>query len=221
MRPEKWQRNTIFEAVVAGGLDPVECTFDYDDAGGRITHAPSGSFFLLEGDPGHYTATAVVGEGPQWPSESFSWTNVEERVRRWAEEVKRDIDTPDLWAELQREPKILQAAGYEDVENTTFTSDERAEIAAQLRQIKEYVKETYSLPDAQVLALEAKLDDIEEAAGRIGRKDWLLLFYGVMFTVIVTGLLPREVVQKILAMALHGLAHLLGGGGPPQIPPAT
>jgi hypothetical protein len=63
MRPEKWQRNAIFKAVAAGGLDARECAFDYDDAGGRITHVPSESYFLLEGDPGHYSATAVVGEG--------------------------------------------------------------------------------------------------------------------------------------------------------------
>ena len=74
-----------------GGLDARECTFDYDDAGGRITHVPSDSYFLLEGDPGHYSATAVVGEGPAWPSESFSWAKVDERVRRWAEVEAKDF----------------------------------------------------------------------------------------------------------------------------------
>ena len=222
MRPAKWQRNAIFEAVLGGGLDALECTFDYDDAGGRITHVPSGSCFLIEGDAVRYTTTAVVGEGPAWPSESFSWAKVDERVRRWAEEVTRDVDTPDLWADLQREREILAGAPYEDVENTPFTLDEQAEIADQVRQIKEFVKATYSLSAAKMLTLEAKLDDIEAAAGRIGRKDWQLLLYGVMFTVIVTVLLPPEAVQHILAMVLHGLDHLFSGGsGPPQLPPTT
>jgi len=71
-----------------------------------------------------------------------------------------------------------------------------------------------------MLSVEAKLDEIEAAAGRIGRKDWQLLFCGVTFTVIVTGLLPPEAVQHILAMALQGLDHLFGDGGrPPQLPP--
>jgi hypothetical protein len=222
MRPAKWQRNAIFEAVAEGGLDPRECTFDYDEAGGRVTHVPSRSYFLLEGDAGHYTATAVVGENPPWPSESYTWGNLEERVRRWAEEVNRDVDTPDLWAELQREREILPGAQYEDVENTPFSSDEQADIAAQLRQIKEFVRNTYSLSEEQMRSLEAKLGNIEAAAGRIGRKDWLLLLYGSMFSVIVTELLPPGAVRSILEMALRGLAHLFDVGSiPPQLPPLT
>jgi hypothetical protein len=218
----KWQRNAIFDAVVAGKLDPRRCNFEYGDAGVRLTHVASESYFLLEGDPGHYTATAVVGEGPGWPTETFSWTKVEERVQRWAEEVKRDVDTPDLWAELQHEREILTGARYADIENTPFTADEQAQITDQIRQIKELVKKTYSLTEAQMRSLEAKLDYIDAAAGHVGRKDWLLLLCGVMLTVIVGDLLSPEAVQYILSTALHGLDHLFGSGSiPPQLPPTT
>jgi hypothetical protein len=219
MRPEKWQWNAIFEAV-AGGLDARECTLEYDDSRVRITHVPSKSSFLLEGNPGHYTATAVVGDAAPRPSESFTWAKVEERVQQWAEEVERDVATPDLWADLQRERQIITGARYEDVENTPFTSEEQAEIAQQLRQIKEFVRKTYPLSETQVLDLEARLDVIEAAAGRIGRKDWLLLVGGVMAGVIITDLLPPGAVRHILLMLLHGLEHLFGGWDlPPQLPP--
>jgi hypothetical protein len=223
VEPQKWQRNAMFEAVAAGGLDAREYTLQYDDMEASIIHVPSASFFLLEGEAGHYTTTAVVGEMPTLGQlDAYTWAKVEERVRRWAEDVKRDDETPDLWAELQRERKILAGACYEDVENTPFTSDEQAEIAEQLRQIKEYAKKTYSLTQAQMLSLNARFDELEAAAGRIGRKDWLLLFLGVMFTVIVTDLLPPEAVQHILGMALQGLDHLFGGWGrPPQLQPIT
>jgi hypothetical protein len=165
----------------------------------------------------------VVGDSALlWPYEAFTWTKVPEKVRQWAEEVKRDVDTPDLWADLQREREILAGARYEAVENTLFTLDEQAQIAKQLREIKEYLKKTYSLSGEQMSRVEAKLDEAEEAACRIGRKDWLLLFCGVMFTLIVTGLLPPEAVQHIILIAVHGLDHLLGGGGrPPELPPMT
>ena len=61
MRLEKWQRNAIFNAVVAGDLDPRECSFDYDDAWVRITHRPSGSYFLLEGDALRYNGNPSSG----------------------------------------------------------------------------------------------------------------------------------------------------------------
>lgn len=217
MQPPKWQRNAIFRAVEAGGLEARECTFDYGEEDSRITHVPSGSYFLLVGDPGHYTATSVVGDSPHWPSDSFSWAKVEERVQRWAEDVKRDAETPDLWAELQRDREILTATRYEDVENTPFTSDERAEIADELREIKEFVRNTHLLSEAKTLSLEAKLDHLEAATDRVGRKDWLLLFLATMFSVIATDLLPQDVVLHIAAMVLHALQHLFAGGAGPLL----
>jgi hypothetical protein len=220
---EKWQRNVIYKAVVAGGLDPRECTFDYGDAGARITHVPSASYFLLEGDITQYTAKAVVGESESWPSglRTF-WVEVEERVRGWAREVKEDVDTPDLWAEAQREREVLTGARYDDVENTPFTADEQAAIAEHLRETKEYVTRRYSLSDVQIQHLEAKLNDIAAAADRMGRKDWTLLVCGALLGAFVQGILPQEAVHDILRMTLDGLGYLFGGGGPPpQIPPVT
>ena len=220
---EKWQRNVIYKAVVAGGLDPRECTFDYGDAGARITHVPSASYLLLEGDITEYTAKAVVGESEKWPVglRTF-WIEVEKRVQAWAKEVKEDAETPDLWAELQREREVLTGARYDEVENTPFTSHEQAAIAEHLRQTKEYVTRTYSLSDAQILHLEAKLDDIAAAAGRMGRKDWTLLVCGALLGTSVQGILPPEAVQDVFRMTLDGLGYLFGGeGGPPQLPPGT
>jgi hypothetical protein len=220
---EKWQRNVIYRAVVAGGLDPRECTFDYGDAWARITHVPSASYLLLEGDVTRYVAKAVVGESEKWPGglPTF-WIEVERRVRAWAKEVKEDVDTPDLWAELQREREILTGARYDDVENSPFTSDEQAAIAEHLQQTKECVTRTYSLSDAQILHLEAKLDDIAAAAGRMGRKDWTLLVSGALLGSFVQGILPPEAVHDILRMTLEGLGYVFGGGGgPPQLPPVT
>ncbi len=107
--------------------------------------------------------------------------------------MKRDADTPNLWAQLQREREVLVASLYEqEGGNTPFNSDEQTEIAEQLAQIKELLKETHSLSEAQMLVLNMKIDDIAAAANRMGRKDWLLVFYGVMFPLIVTILLHHK-----------------------------
>lgn len=120
-------------------------------------------------------------------------------------------------AEVQREREILTGARYVDIENTPFTPEEQAEIADQLRQIKEYVETAYPLSGAQILHLEAKLDDIAAAAGRMGRKDWTLWVTGALLGAFVQGILPAEVVQNILRMTLDGLGYLLGGGGTPPL----
>jgi hypothetical protein len=219
MLPDKRVRNDIYKGVVAGRLDPRECTFDYDEDGGRITHVPSAAYFDLRGDIGHYVVTRVVGDTPPTSPPPFSWIVLEARVQDWAEDVKRDVETPDLWAELKREGEILSGARYADVQNTPFTPDEQAQIAEQLEQIKRSAQTTYALPDAQMRRLVAKLDEVLAASGRMGRKDWVLLFGGAMLGLILTDLLPPSAAQSILMTVLHGLEHLFGGGGGPHLLP--
>ncbi len=208
MQLEKTFRNGIIEAAQKGGIEPRDCIFDFDDDGGcRITHTPSGSSFVIEGPFGHFTTTAIVGDNPPRQIEAFSWRTVEEQGGRWARGVKEDVDTPDLWAELQLERAIVTGARFEDVENTPFSADEQVVIAEQLQQTQEWVTRTYSLPEAQILQLEAKLDDIAAAAGRMGRKDWTLLVCGAMFGPLVQGILPPDAVHDILRMTLDGLGY--------------
>ena len=216
-------RNAIIEAVEKGGLAPRECTFDFNDSGRCcITHAPSGSSFVLEGPFGQHTTTTVVGEGAPLQLEAFIWPTVVERVERWARDVKRDVGTPDLLAELQREREILTGTRYEEIGNTPFSSEELAQIAEQLRQIKEYVSTTYALPEVQMRQLEAKLDDIAAAAGRMGRKDWALWVSGALLGAFVQGILPPEVVHHIIRMTVDGLGYLLDGVRTlPLLPPMT
>lgn len=130
------------------------------------------------------------------------------------------MDTPDLWAELQRQREILTETRYDEIGNTPFTSEELGEIAEQLRQLKEYVCKAYTLSEAQMLHLEAKLDDVAAAARRMGRKDWALWVAGALLGAFVQGVLPPEVVQDIVRMTVNGLGYLLGDRGTwPLLPP--
>jgi hypothetical protein len=51
---------------------------------------------------GHHELTWVVGDGPPREVTFYIWPNVLEKVKGWARDVKRDVDTPDLWDEVRR-----------------------------------------------------------------------------------------------------------------------
>jgi len=219
MRLVKWKRNEIIEAVVAGGLDKRDCTFDFGDSESRITHPPSESSFLIEGDAGNYTSTMIVGDGvPQGPLRHYTWPTVVERCQRWAVEVKRDVETPDLWAELQREREILTGARYEDVENTPFTPDEQAQIETTLQEAKTYARRTYELTEEQYVQLDERLDYLVDASRRLGRLDWRHVVIAVLVEAALNQVLPAPLVRDLLGFALRGLAQLFGGGDIPALP---
>jgi hypothetical protein len=167
-----------------------------------------------------------VGDDEQESRGAGDWSSVLPHVEQWASDVKRyaeiDAQIPDLWAEFRQSEQLLTDVQNNNAENTLFDPDELAEISRVLRGIKGRAQELYSLTNDQAERLEASVEEVEEASHRIGRKDWLLLFYGALLNLIISGILPPAVVWHILVSVLQGLGHLFGiGGPPPPIPPVA
>jgi hypothetical protein len=205
----KWARNDVFKAIEAAGVDPGEFDWEGDVGQSRLRHVPSGAYFVFEGDYGQFVGTYKSGELPEQSYEVFSVPALIQRVESWLRELKFDLATPDLWAELRRERELLGGA-YEEVENTPFTPEEQTEISRQLREIKEYAKERHSLSEEQMESLETRLDYLEEATGRLGRIDWRTAFVGAIVEFILVAALPPETARDIFLMGVRTLGHLFG-----------
>jgi hypothetical protein len=212
----KFKKNQIFENIRSVGLDPKEFDLEDDEVEVRIKHKWSESRFVFRDDPGSYVGHSIVGDASEWTFESSSWQLMIPRIRSWLEEVKLDLETPDLWAELQREAELL-GANYDDVtENTPFNPNEQKEIERRLQQLAEHVERTHSLSSAQMRVLSAKLDYLVKAAGRLGRIDWRNAFAGVILGFILSAALPPEAARDILLGLFRGIGHFIGL---PELPP--
>jgi len=167
---QKWQRNDIFERIEAVGLHARDFKLTDSKGEARIKHKWSKSYFSLSRPPSQYVAERVVGDGPVWPTSATSWHSLMERVSTWLEEVKRDFETPDLWAELQRENKLLRAGSNELTENALFTPDEQKEIARRLRELAKSVKQTYAFSETKTQLLEqSSTTSLTLRVGLVGR----------------------------------------------------
>ena len=121
---------------------------------------------------------------------------------------------------MRQAPEILAATQAADASNAPFTPDEQAEISGRLDEIKNLVRDQFELTDEQLAAIDQRLDDAEEASKRLGRKDWIMMFYGAVISTGMTEAVPPSVIQTVLTTVLHGIAHIFGiGGTPPVIGP--
>lgn len=225
------QRREIFEAIRESDFDPRQ--FELSDDGrqdtmgklAEIVHTPSHYWFRIRERGGMYedsgwqveispateTHTGATNIGP--------WDEVVVPVlRHWLELLGRELDAgEDPWEQIKRQREIV-AAEPGGVENTPFSETERAQISTQLREIKEYLRSAQSLGEAQMAAIDSRLEYLEEAAGRMGRVDWRNAFVGVMLGLVVEAVAPPEAVREVLSLALRGLSHLFGGALP-ELPP--
>jgi len=213
---EKWQRNAIFEAIMEAKLNPRDFELEDDGDEARIRVGGSKSIFVIGRDRAVlYSVNKAVGEGPLAGYGADSWDGLmHPLLSLWLSEVKRDQQTPDLFAELQRERDVLVTAAAAGAENTPFTHAEQDEIAKRLSEIQEYMEKTHDLSLDQKQALDAGISELRAAAGRLGRRDWFGLAVGTL--TILQAVLPPGSIRHIFLMLVQGLAHLHGF---PELPP--
>ena len=222
----KVRRNAVYQVVVENGLDPKDCNFSSFQDGAEITYKLSGEWpseftFYLADDNTFEVSHSVGGETPtEWGGRSWEAV-LENDIPAWVEDIRRDNEIPDLWSNALHGENFFTSNRYDDLGNMPFNVQEQAQIGKQLQEIKDYIKATCSLSNEQVTKIESTFKEAEEASRRIGRKDWILLFYGAVFSLIITNLLSPQAAEHIFMMALHGIGHLFGFGAPPQLPPTT
>jgi hypothetical protein len=201
------------EAIESASLNPNEFEFKDTDTEALLKHRWSKSCFVFGGNAGHYVGRRVVGDGPDLPYEVYSWEAVMSRFSPWVKEVKDDLDTPDLWAELHRNAQLLGRISGETHGNTPFTSEEQKDIEQRLREVEAHVRATYSLSEPEVENLHRKIDYLIDAAGRLSRFDWAGIFVGAIVCYIFEVGLPVESLRPFMTDLLrhlfeHGLPQL-------------
>jgi hypothetical protein len=217
------QRNEVLATVRAARLEPANFEWGsalrYRGSQAVLTHTATSSFYDFIFDGGLWKgAWQPTREAPLASETLGTWINVLRAVSGWLDVLRAEIEAPDLWAELQRERSAVMGPALEEPANTPFSSDEREIISTQIRALKEYVADAYELTAHQQRELEARLDYVEAAAGRMGRIDWWNLFAGALINLALAAIVPVHAIQAILVMAAHGLAGLFGNA-PPALPP--
>ncbi len=210
-------RNEIFRAIEDAGLPPEDFAYEPGNDESRFRHPASGANFVVGGTPGSYTSQYFAADGPTEDREDLSRFALMRQVKFWLTSVQMDIETPDLWAQLQRDAELLGAVADDAYENTPFTAAEQEEIAGKLQELTEYVRDTYSLSETQLRLLEERIDYLAAAAGRVSRKDWLLMAVGMIVSYVLPAALPPEAAGDILGTLLTSIGHIFGAG-PPGLP---
>jgi hypothetical protein len=207
----KLQRNDIIKAIRAASLDPAEFPLEkLPPNTARIKHG-SGSFFNVSEDlQNHFPGISAIGDEPARPFTATSWSIVVKLFEAWLAGVKRDLETPDLWAELQNEARLFEFDSGDLAENTPFTREEQAQIARQLQEIAENARSTYSLSGTQMQAIDEKLSYLVDAASRLGRIDWRGLVIGTMLSFALSVALPPEPARHIFFAVLRVIGHRYG-----------
>lgn len=133
--PEKWQRNALFKAVVAGGLHAIECTFDYTTGVGA---SPTCRLPPMRCSEEVRSATSLlswsgrVGSGAHCHFHGMGLSN---GSSNGPGRSRKPSTHPTCGPSFNARGNFSGGARYDDVANTPFIESEQTEIARQLREI--------------------------------------------------------------------------------------
>ena len=109
--------------------------------------------------------------------------------------------------------RLAPTAGVvnEDTSNLGFSDSELLRIRKSLDEVREAVGHREDLMPEQVDYISRKLDDIAEAANRVGRKDWINLAIGTLTNLVVSGAVGSDAAKFLFQILGQALGWMLGG----------
>jgi hypothetical protein len=217
------QKNDVLSALTQNDLDPsafkwTEEQIDEAPYSGfrtvsQITHVPSSHFAQFDylDIDGEHQPYFVFSPGSDTQTERYrsEWTKWEMHlpyVEAWAQRLKEQLDTPNLWAWASK-PGLLSAP---EASEDRFTPDEVEQLKAQIEEVRRELLGHASAP-SEIEAVNDRLDYLVAATERQDRRAWFFLAVGVVVQLAMQIALPPDVATHVMQVLVSGLPPLIHG----------
>lgn len=211
------QKNSLFTSIQLQGLSPSDFACDEipDTHSVRVRYKGTRYRFLIEvgEDRFHEETYFTISRSPglrvlSEHSRCTSWNDVRLSFDLWLTSLISELETPDLWATVSGDAQLINLA--DDQDNRPFTPQEQLQVTHALNEIKTYLIQAQRLTEEQTKTIEARFAYMEEAASRLGRKDWMNILIGNLIGIVSTLSLSADSTKDLFRFAGHIVKQFLG-----------
>lgn len=192
------QRKRVYEILREVGLEPAEFFWSNEEIAGslivsKLGHRGGRHYFLFSSYEINSWCMACPGTfrsmDYHYPK---TWEEQQRIFRGWAQCLKRELDTPDPWAELAKYRLPLDAQATAEIVNEPIPAVEAEQIGRALTRLADLLTRDGSLNTEQSLLVRARLEGLAEAARRQRSRDWMYMLFGVCATMGMSLSLTQE-----------------------------
>ena len=112
-----------------------------------------------------------------------TWEGQKQLCWNWADRLKLELESRDLWTELARYQESFTLSPREEIEDTPISAEEADEIRNSIEELEAKLFESYSLGEEQQKFISGRLDYLAETARRQGKFTWVHTAIGVLVTI--------------------------------------
>jgi hypothetical protein len=215
----KTAQNNVLDSVRASGIAPTQFVWEtvviQEWAGGyqcryttsKFVHVPSGFYYQF----GAYNDTFSPGHLQRVQYEKVvHWQSRLQVVIYWLNELKEQLDAPDLWVELLQVRQLSQTASDSRIElaSAQFTPEEKEYVIRQLHEIKQHLIGQYQFQLEQTQAIDQGFQDIADAMNRFGKKDWINYAVGLLINIAVAAVFSPQAANDMLHSFMRAVRPL-------------
>jgi hypothetical protein len=217
----KYQKNEVFELIKESSLDPFNFFWNKtassrsgdtlsSDIISKLEYKGSDFYFLFDFlRKAHYAEYSPGNDKLVDEYYPGAWKNQQYYVQQWLSFLKREIDQPDLWAQLSEYQFPREDQLSRDMGNEPFTAFQVDQIVRGIDLIKTYLIAEIKIDSDQKKETNERLDYLIEAAKRQGRKDWIHTAIGVIFTLAVSLSLSPEQAKSIWGLLKSTMSGII------------
>ena len=178
----------------------------------QLQHRPSTAYFLFEVLKGEHWCRYSPGSQKAFEEHyPGPWSGQMDCVRQWLANLRRETDAVDLWAGLSGNEVLLGSSVTDQAGNEPFTVAERKHVATSLSEIRAYLISTQQINEESLRDIDARLQYLQDASDRLGKKDWLNVVFAVVANIVVGAALAPDAARNLLRLAGSALAWVLRG----------
>ncbi|MCJ7458379.1 MAG: hypothetical protein MUP17_05250 [candidate division Zixibacteria bacterium] len=221
----KTQKNEIYKILLDTGLEPANFSWS-EEAGishpaltvSRLKFRDGHFYFQFDftdylGTLRHYSRFSPGREKAVDDNYTDSWGAQRAYALEWARHLKREIEAPDLWQEIEKYQATFSLVPPTKLLNEPIPAYEADQIGEALRLLTGEIKKQFKLTTQQNEFVRSKLDYLADAAKRQPRLDWVHTCIGVLMTIAVgLAMAPQEASRlwQLFKNLLGKFIHLIG-----------
>jgi len=215
----KTQKNEVFMILRERGFEPANFSWvaDYlqvsDTLVSRLNYLDGKYYFQFEayGETGRCVFSPGQEMAVQGGPAPF-WMGQKNSVKFWSDYLKREIDAPDLWAEMEKYKTSVSIALPKQLLNEPIPANEAENISEKLSSLADKIEKQFELTNEQNQFVRNKLNYLADAAKRQRSIDWVHTSIGVYVTIAMgLALAPEQAKElwKLIKSIVGGFIHLI------------
>jgi hypothetical protein len=192
------QRTRVHEILREVSLEPAEFSWCAETIAGtlvvsRLNHRDGEYYFQFSSY--ELNAWCVACPGMYRTMDYHhprNWEEQEGLLRVWAQCLKRELDTPDPWADVARHRLALDGELSGEMVNEPIPAVEAEQMGQVLARLGDTLARELPLADGQAPLVQARLKYLADAARRERSRDWTYMALGALSSLVTALSLSDE-----------------------------